>query len=158
MKNLFHIKPAGDLGSENEMELISSKKGTLPYMAGAMRDYAESSKISDEWIQAMRWYGEHDRRDFDLVAGGLLFSNRLESIGQDLADALNTGKVAAAGLDVVSSEPIRGDNPLLGAKNCFITPHISWAARESRQRIMDMSEENLRAYAAGKPIRVVNGI
>ena len=77
---------------------------------------------------------------------------------QDLADALNTGKVAAAGLDVVSSEPIRGDNPLLGAKNCFITPHISWAARESRQRIMDMSEENLRAYAAGKPIRVVNGI
>lgn len=112
LKNLFHIKPAGDLGSENEMELISSKKGTLPYMAGAMRDYAESSKISDEWIQAMRWYGEHDRRDFDLVAGGLLFSNRLESIGQELADALYCGDsdkmfVSASRLERYSECPFK---------------------------------------------------
>ena len=76
---------------------------------------------------------------------------------QDLADALNAGKIAAAGLDVVSQEPIRGDNPLLGAKNCLITPHISWAPRESRQRIMDMAAENLRAFLAGEPIHVVNG-
>jgi len=75
---------------------------------------------------------------------------------QALADALNSGKVAAAGLDVVSTEPIRGDNPLLTAKNCLITPHISWAPKEARQRIMDCSEKNLRAYLEGEPVNVVN--
>ena len=77
-------------------------------------------------------------------------------VEQDLADALNSGKVAAAGLDVVSSEPIRGDNPLLQAKNCIITPHISWAPKESRQRIMDCTVENVRAFQNGTPVHVVN--
>ena len=75
---------------------------------------------------------------------------------QDVADALNSGKLAAAGLDVVYTEPIRGDNPLLKAKNCIITPHISWAPIESRQRIMDCSVENVRAFLAGAPQNVVN--
>lgn len=75
---------------------------------------------------------------------------------QDVADALNAGKIMAAGLDVVYTEPIRADNPLLQAKNCIITPHISWAPKESRQRIMDTSAENLRAFLAGSPMNVVS--
>lgn len=74
----------------------------------------------------------------------------------DLAEALNSGKVAGAGLDVVSTEPIRSDNPLLNARNCLITPHISWAPKESRQRIMDTTAENIRAFLKGTPIHVVN--
>lgn len=77
-------------------------------------------------------------------------------VEQDLADALNSGKVFAAGLDVVSTEPITPDNPLLSAKNCLITPHISWAPKESRQRIMNATAENIAAFISGTPINVVN--
>ena len=77
-------------------------------------------------------------------------------VEQDLADALNSGKVAAAGLDVVSTEPIRSDTPLLHARNCIITPHISWAPRESRQRIMDMTVENIKGFLSGNLQNVVN--
>lgn len=77
-------------------------------------------------------------------------------VEQDLADALNCGKVYAAGLDTVAIEPIRADNPLLTAKNCMITPHISWAAKAARQRILDMVADNVRSFIAGKPENVVN--
>lgn len=77
-------------------------------------------------------------------------------VERDLANSLNSGKVYAAGLDVVFTEPIQPDNPLLTAKNCFLTPHISWAPKESRQRLMDIAVENLRAFLAGSPVNVVN--
>ena len=77
-------------------------------------------------------------------------------VDKDLAEALESGKVYGAGLDVISTEPISDDNPLLKAPNCYITPHISWAPRESRQRLMDVAVDNLRQFMAGNPINVVN--
>jgi glycerate dehydrogenase len=74
----------------------------------------------------------------------------------DLAEALNSGKVYAAGVDVVSVEPIEADNPLLKAKNIFITPHIAWAPIESRKRLMNIAAENLRSYINRNPENIVN--
>lgn len=75
---------------------------------------------------------------------------------QDLAEALHTGKVYAAACDVVSTEPIEPANPLLGCYNSILTPHIAWAPKESRQRLMDVAVENLKKFVEGTPINVVN--
>lgn len=77
-------------------------------------------------------------------------------VEEDLKDALNSGKVGGAAVDVVSSEPIATDNPLLSAKNMIITPHIAWAPRESRQRLMNIAVNNLQAFLDGNPVNVVN--
>ena len=77
-------------------------------------------------------------------------------VEKDLAEALKSGKVAGAAADVVSTEPIHGDNPLLTAPNMIITPHMAWGARESRQRLMAQAVENLRAFLDGKPVNVVS--
>ena len=76
-------------------------------------------------------------------------------VERDLADALNAGKVYAAGVDVVSEEPIRADNPLLTARNCAITPHIAWAPTAARQRLMDIAVGNLAAWMDGRPVNDV---
>lgn len=100
-----------------------------------------------------------NRENISKMKDGVILINNSRGqmvVEHDLAEALNSGKVAAAALDVVSTEPIKGDNPLLTAKNCILTPHMSWGAKESRQRIMDCSVENARAFLADKPIHVVN--
>ncbi len=74
----------------------------------------------------------------------------------DLAAALNAGQIAGAGLDVLAVEPPRADNPLLTAKNCIMTPHIAWATKAARARLMRIAVENLRAFLEGKPVNVVN--
>lgn len=75
---------------------------------------------------------------------------------KDVADALNDGKIAAAGVDVVQKEPISTDSPLLSAKNCYITPHIAWAPRETRNRLLGIVVDNLQAFLNGKKLNVVN--
>jgi glycerate dehydrogenase len=75
---------------------------------------------------------------------------------QALADALRSRRIAGAGLDVLTSEPMAADCPLADIENCIITPHIAWAAYESRVRLIDIVVDNLRSFAAGTPINVVN--
>ena len=73
-----------------------------------------------------------------------------------LAQALSSGKLAAAAVDVLSQEPMIESNPLMNAPNCIITPHIAWAPKESRQRLLDTVVENIRSYLEGAPQNVVN--
>jgi len=77
-------------------------------------------------------------------------------VEEDLREALDSGKVASAAVDVVSSEPISRENPLLKAKNCIITPHIAWASKESRSRLMKTAVDNLGSFLAGNQVNVVN--
>jgi glycerate dehydrogenase len=74
-----------------------------------------------------------------------------------LARALNEGRLAGAGVDVLSTEPPDSSNPLLHARNCIITPHCAWATRAARQRLLDITVENVKAFQAGRPQNVVNG-
>lgn len=74
----------------------------------------------------------------------------------DLTQALTTGKILAAGIDMSKQEPILADSPLLTAKNCYITPHIAWAPKETRKRLLDITISNLMAFLDGKPVNVVN--
>jgi glycerate dehydrogenase len=77
-------------------------------------------------------------------------------VEEDLAEALNSGKIAGAAVDVLSTEPASMRNPLINAKNCIITPHIAWAPKESRQRLMDIAVDNIEKYLVGESLNVVN--
>jgi len=88
----------------------------------------------------------------------LINTSRGPLIDQEaLADALNEGRIAGAGLDVLCTEPPPADNPLLSAGNCYISPHTAWATKEARERLMGTAIENIEAYLSGNPQNVVNG-
>ncbi|MEX2428831.1 MAG: D-2-hydroxyacid dehydrogenase [Bacteroidales bacterium] len=100
-----------------------------------------------------------DKNNIAKMKNGVMIINTSRGpliVEEDLRQALESGKVAGAAVDVVSSEPISSDNPLLKAKNCIITPHIAWAPKESRARLMNTAIENLQAFINGNPINVVN--
>ncbi|MBQ6497006.1 MAG: PD-(D/E)XK nuclease family protein [Firmicutes bacterium] len=112
LKDMLGVPVMGDIGQHDEMEKITSPKGTLPYMAGAMRDYIESSKIDSTWLATMQWYEEHDEEDLRRIVSGLQFSNRLEALGQEMADALYCGDsdrmfVSASRLERYSECPFK---------------------------------------------------
>lgn len=100
-----------------------------------------------------------NRKTIEKMKDGVIIINTSRGpliVEEDLAGALNSGKVYAAGLDVVAEEPIRKDNPLISAENAFITPHIAWAPREARDRLMNIAVDNLSEYLKGNAVNIVN--
>jgi Lactate dehydrogenase and related dehydrogenases len=147
------------------MEVIAHSRTQTPEGAALARYVpldtllAESDVISLHCPLLPETEGIINRKTISQMKDGVILLNTARGpliVEEDLADALNTGKVLAAGVDVVAVEPIRADCPLLQAKNCYITPHIGWAPQETRARLLTIVAENLRAFLSGKPIHVVN--
>lgn len=139
------------------------------YPTDAGREIAEYVELDDLYARAdvitlhcnltPENTGMIDKNAIAKMKNGVILINNARGqliVEEDVADALNSGKIAAAAVDVVYTEPIRSDNPLLKAKNCIITPHIAWAPKESRQRIMDCTVKNIREYMQGNPVNIVN--
>lgn len=121
--------------------------------------FAQSDVISLHCPLFPETEGIINRENIAKMKDGVILLNNSRGpliVEKDLAEALESGKVYAAGLDVVSTEPIKEDNPLLNAPRCIITPHISWASKESRQRLMDVAVDNLAQFLNGNPVHVVN--
>lgn len=140
----YHIK---------DLECDSMKYGTLDDL------WAQSDVISLHCPLFEATEGIINKTNLEKMKDDVIIINTSRGpliVEEDLADALNSGKIKAAGLDVVSSEPISEDNPLLKAKNCFITPHIAWAPIESRGRLMDIAVENLSSFLKGTVVNKVN--
>ncbi|MCL2008658.1 MAG: D-2-hydroxyacid dehydrogenase [Treponema sp.] len=140
-------------------EAQSDEAGKIAAYVSLEELYARSDIISLHCPLFPETQGMINRENIAKMKDGVIIINTSRGpliVEQELADALNSGKVYAAAVDVVSIEPIRGDNPLLKAKNCIITPHIAWAPKESRSRLMDIAVGNLQAFLDGKPVNVVN--
>ncbi len=121
--------------------------------------FADADVISLHCPLSERTQGIINKNNIAKMKDGVIILNTGRGpliVEQDLAAALNCGKVYGAGVDVVSAEPIRADNPLLKAKNCIITPHIAWAPKAARIRLMKITTDNLASFIAKKPINVVN--
>lgn len=121
--------------------------------------YAEADIVTLHCPLTDKNTGMIDKESIAKMKDGVMIINTARGpliCEQDLADALETGKAAGAAVDVVSKEPISKDNPLLKAPNMIITPHIAWAPKEARQRLMDITVENMKAFLAGNPVNRVN--
>ena len=144
-----------------EVAKIIYERSSIPILGTGCGPYSDSPMIN--FYDLLGFYEKNAKfaKKYADVRGVILLSLIHISRGalvvdEDLAEALNSGKVYAAGLDVVSQEPISMDNPLLSAPNCIITPHIAWAAKESRARLLETGADNLAAFAAGSPVNLVN--
>ena len=109
-----------------------------------------TARVTVNWHAMRHWALQYCRHVCILAPSDLA-----EHVQQDLADALNQGVIAGAGLDVLSIEPSVENNPLLKAKNCFITPHIAWATKEARTRLMNIAVNNLKSYQEG---HIINNV
>lgn len=112
LKDMFGITPMSDIGRGDRLEMINSQKATLSFMADAMREYIDEDRIDREWLLTMKWYEEHDKEDIDRIMSGLGFSNELESLGEEMADALYCGDsdkmlVSASRLERYSECPFK---------------------------------------------------
>ena len=120
---------------------------------------AQSDVVTLHCPQTPETTGLIDRARIAQMKDGAILLNTSRGgliVEQDLADALRSGKLRGAAVDVVSQEPIRPENPLLSAPNCLMTPHVAWAPLEARQRLLAIAKEHLAAYCSGSPINVVN--
>ena len=145
--NSRHPKP--------EWETENCRYGTLDEI------YAEADVISLHCPLHDGNKGMINKETIAKMKDGVILINSARGglvVEQDLADALNSGKVYAAAVDTLHNEPVEPNNPLVNTKNCIITPHNAWAAKESRARIIRMAEENLAAFLKGEPRNVVNGV
>lgn len=144
LANDIHESPTGrEIGQYVDLETLYARSDVISLHCYLSAD--NTGMINSESISKMK-------------DGVLLINNARGQliVEEDLAKALNQGKIGGAALDVVSVEPIDSNNPLLKANNCIITPHISWAPKESRQRIMDQTMQNIRSFLYGEPENVVN--
>ncbi len=158
----------GELAHALGMEVLAAGKGTVrssppdykPFAWRTLNEvFAEADVISLHCPLTPDTLGLVDRERLATMKHGALLINTARGglvDEQDLADALNEGRIAGAALDVLSTEPPKEGNPLLAAKNCLITPHIAWATRESRQRLMAVTAANIAAFQRGQPVNVVN--
>ena len=155
-------KAVADIATAFEMNVLASTNHPSPYgeVRFVEREYLVSNSdfISIHCPLTPDTTGMVDRCFLEKMkpTAMLINTSRGPVVNEnDLADALKNGAIAAAGIDVMCKEPPEKDNPLFGIPSCTITPHIAWAGFETRERLMDICKENLRAYADGKPINVV---
>jgi glycerate dehydrogenase len=148
------------------MQVIAAERGERPTLPGIPVEYVTADELFQRsdvvslhcpLNEETRAFVNRDRLAMMKTTAFLINTGRGQLVDEAaLADALNQGRIAGAGLDVLSVEPPPPDNPLLHAKNCTITPHIAWATRAARKRLLGVVVDNITAYLRGSPQNVVN--